>query len=471
MKKYIQWITLSFLLLLGASCQRDIVSGLDGSVDQRINNLIKGYVDQLQSSQYGWMVSVNTSQGYYQFWMSFPQGNSVIMYTDNTNYSMSKQIPDTSTFAFKALQRPTLIFDTYSYLSYINDPDPAISGAASGYSGLHTDFEFEVDSVKTDIFYMTGLINRAKAVFRRATANDLKGVQAGWMMDLPAQVATSLANYNIMASYNGTEIVVKVSSNRLLYTFWYNDNRLTGDENTGYFNVEVDGSGDLFFPEPVVTATVSLVGLKYDNNAGKYVGFYTADGKVIPVTISFDAPDFSLSKIFGFMESKKLFKTLQYKDGLATPVGGTTSSSLNFLTKGFGGGAFILGYDLHYQLQTVNGFPELAIFFQPTNAIGVSIYDGKTWTTSYPASEYRIPITIQSSDSLTFQTSGNVVMDTPGQIYYDKNVTKEMIDNFKNKTFKVDWSTTCRSTSGLVVQLLQPGAASGAFLPPALLAK
>jgi hypothetical protein len=471
MRKYIQWMSLFLLALFATSCERDIVSGMDGSVDQRIDNLIKGYVNQLQSSQYGWMASVYTQNGYYQFWMSFPKGDTVVMYTDNPGYKAYKQIPDTATYTFRALQRPTLSFDTYSYISYINDPDPNISGAATtDYTGLKTDFEFEVDSVKGDMFYFTGLINRAKAVFRKATAEDFTGVQAGLMTDLPDSVAKAMQYYNVYSSYNGTEIIVKISGNRRLYTFWYNDSKLAGVEGGSYFNVEVNGTGDLFFPEQIITPNITLTGLKYDNAKQQYVGFYTDKGAVLDATVSYDVPSYSLTKLFGYKGSGKLFTTLQYENNLAANIGGTTNSSFNFLGKLLQLGIIAFACDVHYNLQVVYGTPQLALYFQPTNAIGADIYSGQL-TAAFPASTYTYPITVLSSDSLTFSTSGDVSIDAPGLIYYNGNATKELVDNFKNKTFKLDWSTQCRSSSVLVVQLFPQGAPTGAFTPPSLLAK
>ena len=53
-----------------------------------------------------------------------------------------------------------------------------------------------------------------------------------------------------------------------------------------------------------------------------------------------------------------------------------------------------------------------------------------------------------------------------GEDYYNDNITKEMVDNFRNKTFKLDWSKDARSSSGMVVQFLSQ---ETSFTPPALL--
>ena len=109
------------MLLLGMiaicpACEREIVSSLDNSVDDRINTLIDSvYLKTLKAAEHGWMASIGSSKGYYRFWMHFKDSNRVVMQTDNTMYiSEFKGVPDTSTYTFKALQRPTLIFDTYS---------------------------------------------------------------------------------------------------------------------------------------------------------------------------------------------------------------------------------------------------------------------------------------------------------------------------------------------------------------------
>lgn len=151
-----------------AGCEEKVIT-MDGSADARVDAMIKSYIDELASAEHGWIADVMTDEGYYRFYMTFTDDNKVTMYTDNINYPSLNGVPKTSTFNIRSLQRPTLSFDTYSYLTIINDPDNNISGG-SGNMGLGTDFEFEIDSYADGVFSLTGRVNRVDASLRKATA-------------------------------------------------------------------------------------------------------------------------------------------------------------------------------------------------------------------------------------------------------------------------------------------------------------
>jgi hypothetical protein len=62
-----------------------------------------------------------------------------------------------SSYRLKALQQPTLIFDTYSYLHLLSDPDPNVAGGIAG-KGYNSDFEFAYDPTiaQADTIILTG---------------------------------------------------------------------------------------------------------------------------------------------------------------------------------------------------------------------------------------------------------------------------------------------------------------------------
>jgi hypothetical protein len=64
------------------------------------------------------------------------------------------------------LQQPSLIFDTYSYLHLLADPDPNVNGGRVG-AGLSSDFEFYVDSTVADTMKLVGRFNGSKAILTK----------------------------------------------------------------------------------------------------------------------------------------------------------------------------------------------------------------------------------------------------------------------------------------------------------------
>lgn len=176
---------ISILLLLCTTffsgCEQTVT--MDGSVGARVDAVIKSYIQELSGAENGWIAEVMTSEGYYRFYMDFTDKNEVTMYTDNTYYPELKSLAKTSTYNIRSLQRPTLSFDTYSYLTIINDPDNNISHG-SGNQGLKTDFEFEIVDYTNGVFNMTGRINRVEATLRKATAAEAESVKVGGLMNV-----------------------------------------------------------------------------------------------------------------------------------------------------------------------------------------------------------------------------------------------------------------------------------------------
>ncbi len=188
MKKIISILSFAGLSLF-AGCETIVT--LDNGVDARLDAVMKEYIATLASEENGWMASVETSEGYYRYYMSFTDDNMVTMYTDNTYYPKLNGVPKTSTYNVRALQRPVIAFDTYNYIHIPNDPNDGISGGSDNM-GLETDFEFEVDSLGQDgVFYLTGRVNRVHATFRPATAEEFTKVKEGALLEVLDHAAAS----------------------------------------------------------------------------------------------------------------------------------------------------------------------------------------------------------------------------------------------------------------------------------------
>ena len=129
MKKHLYRIFLLPVVLLAATaCNDNDYETTMGDVDQRLDEAISSYYGELSAAENGWIANIPTSKGIYRFWMDFTDDNRVTMYTDNLMYPDFRTTPDESSYRIQGLQRPTLIFDTYSYLAIINDPNSDISG-------------------------------------------------------------------------------------------------------------------------------------------------------------------------------------------------------------------------------------------------------------------------------------------------------------------------------------------------------
>src|SRR5574338_1090715 len=145
MKKIVLYIV--SLTLFFTACRKD-EAVFDQSPDERINKALGDYQAALVSSPTGWKATVVPgSGGIYHFYFRFNNENRVFMYSDFDTATAKHQ--KDSSYRLKALQQPTLIFDTYSYLHLLADPDAAVNGGSYG-SGLLSDFEFSLDALYAD---------------------------------------------------------------------------------------------------------------------------------------------------------------------------------------------------------------------------------------------------------------------------------------------------------------------------------
>ncbi|HSC37724.1 MAG TPA: DUF4302 domain-containing protein, partial [Chitinophagaceae bacterium] len=154
------------------SCKKD-KTVFSETADERLNKVLTAYQDTLINAPYGWKGFIFPSgqpNGVFGFYFKFKAANRVEMFSDFD--SLSNVTVMESSWRLKALQQPALIFDTYSYVTVLADPDASVNGGEYG-SGLSSDFEFAIDSVKADTIKLTGRKNSSKAWLVKATKQDM----------------------------------------------------------------------------------------------------------------------------------------------------------------------------------------------------------------------------------------------------------------------------------------------------------
>ena len=192
--------------IMMTGCKKTYDDTINGETpDQRVAAALTAYQTKLTKAPYGWIMLETTTgiafnQGVSQdgpvatfaYFMEFNDSNKVSMFSD-FDTSMAA-VPKASDYRLKALQRPALIFDTYSYLHVPCDPDPRISKSPYGVGyGWGTDFEFSfADNISAaslgDTIRLTGNLNSASAVLIKATqaqrnayyAGSLKSTMLAW---------------------------------------------------------------------------------------------------------------------------------------------------------------------------------------------------------------------------------------------------------------------------------------------------
>ncbi|MDQ6478370.1 DUF4302 domain-containing protein [Dyadobacter sp. LHD-138] len=168
--KYLSYWLL--LLLTGLwSCKED--DGVfEQTADERISATLSSYQKELAEAPYGWKgIIYPGGGGVYSFYFKFNDKNRVVMYSDFAPESAATA--KESSYRLKAMQTPSLIFDTYSYLHVLADPDGGVNGGNDG-EGLKSDYEFsfEKDTLNSGRITLTGTKNQSKLVLIKATQEE-----------------------------------------------------------------------------------------------------------------------------------------------------------------------------------------------------------------------------------------------------------------------------------------------------------
>ena len=189
MKKIFIYIMLFQLAFL--SCKKSEVEPLfPESANQRATNAVAGYKKQLTDAQYGWKGAYypdGGKAGGYSFYLKFDATGKLTMYSDidEINYSSGGSYFGNgydrafeTTYQVKALQKPTLIFDSYSYLSELVNPD------YNGGSGQLADLELEFATVTEDKITLIGNINKTEMTLTKVTKVESESLAKGGLSNI-----------------------------------------------------------------------------------------------------------------------------------------------------------------------------------------------------------------------------------------------------------------------------------------------
>ena len=179
MKYVIYCVLVTFLFLSG--CTKKTAEIFDNTVDERLTTTLTNYQNYLTAAP-GWKLFVypkgleaqDITVGGLTYYLKFSNTNRVTMVSDfNSAISAS---PKESGYRLKALQRPSLIFDTYTYMHIPADPDPnvSLSPTGAGGNGYGTDFNFSFTSITpSDTIKLEGNFNKSAAVLIKATQAEM----------------------------------------------------------------------------------------------------------------------------------------------------------------------------------------------------------------------------------------------------------------------------------------------------------
>ena len=235
MKKAINFLLLTVVLF--SACRKETARVLDNP-DERLTAVLKAYQDTLVSAPYGWKGAIYpTLSGAYSFYLKFTNDNMVSMISDiNATYG---GVAQQSTFRLKALQQPTLIFDTYNSLHMLADPNPAVMGGTRN-KGLGSDIEFAFVST-TDSVKLQGLVNKTPFALVKATQEEASQYEAGKLKAFMLESEAYFKNnaYPYLEFTPGEKIQISIS-NKLIALSYIGDNEKVINLST-YFSYTLNG--------------------------------------------------------------------------------------------------------------------------------------------------------------------------------------------------------------------------------------
>ncbi|MBW8686762.1 DUF4302 domain-containing protein [Chitinophaga rhizophila] len=175
-----------YIILLAfffAACSKDKTESVFGEKpEDRMAQALQEYKTALTGSANGWKTAVYPEDGGgYSFYFKFGANDRVTMQSDINLDAAAESME--SSYRLKAVQRPSLLFDTYSYLHLLADPDPNVFGGVTGL-GYSIDFEYSIDTVTTDTIKLTGIANNTRMILVRATAAEAAAYTAGSLATL-----------------------------------------------------------------------------------------------------------------------------------------------------------------------------------------------------------------------------------------------------------------------------------------------
>lgn len=168
MKKIVVFISILGAVLLTNCKKESFVAKFDKTPQERMSEQMKLVSDVLTGAEHGWIGLLPTgSGGGYSFYMTFDTAQFVNMYADLTDESASTFAP--SRYRIKADMGADLVFDTYNYITLLNDPDPNAFGGVIR-DGFKSDIDFIYDHSSEDSIVFMGKRYRQALTLVKATA-------------------------------------------------------------------------------------------------------------------------------------------------------------------------------------------------------------------------------------------------------------------------------------------------------------
>ena len=251
------------LSIVVGGCKKDTDEILDKPADERLSDALTNYQTVLAQAP-GWKLFVYPSGlqsqdvevGGLTYYVRFSDANRATMVSDFT-VDMAT-VPKESGYRLKAVQRPSLIFDTYSYIHVAADPDPDVSSSPTPQPGFGwgTDFDFSFTETEvTDTIRLKGNFNNSDAFLIKVTKEEIDAAFSGAMANILNITSTyaSTTPFIVLPGTGNEKINVAFDLSLYIISFSY-----------------IDGSGNIITINAPFSHTINGLHLKSPVSVGGF---------------------------------------------------------------------------------------------------------------------------------------------------------------------------------------------------------
>ncbi|MBD1430666.1 DUF4302 domain-containing protein [Sphingobacterium litopenaei] len=268
MKNIILFIT-SFLLFTG--CHKHEAENLfDALPEERINEKLNELRSKLLESPSGWKATLNTgtttTKGAYNFYINFEDVN---------NYSIQGDLNETSstewqiaTYRIIWAMNASLVFDTFSYLTYLQEPSSSYGGTAP--HGYRSDIEFEYIRSSEDSVFLKGKKYQHDFLLTKISTSDKQALDNKELKSKIDQVTAFFANnLNSYFQIDNSDIKYAVSIDRIgrqIILNWMENDKVESVISSFAYSLE---GIDIFKPINVKGNIISKIVINNNNAEAK----------------------------------------------------------------------------------------------------------------------------------------------------------------------------------------------------------
>lgn len=241
------------LIFAFSSCQKHEAENLfDTLPEERMSAKLNELRAKLLESTDGWKATLNTgtstSKGAYNFYIDFEDANNYKIQGDlNSTSSTTWQ---NATYRVIWAMNASLVFDTFSYLTMLQEPSSSYGGTAP--HGYRSDIEFEYISSSQDSVFLKGKKYQHDLLLTKISNAENSELNDGKLKSKIDEVTAFFANnLNSYFQIEGSDIKYSVSIDRIgrqIILNWMENNKV--ESSISSFAYSLEGI-DIFKPADV----------------------------------------------------------------------------------------------------------------------------------------------------------------------------------------------------------------------------